>query len=106
MPRSSEHSRSLSSVAPIVLAACLLAVVLGWVAFELVSQNLREQGAVTVRDAILNGARQCCAIEGSYPLTLEYLEEHYGVTVDHEDYVVTYDAFASNVMPTVVVVPR
>lgn len=85
-----------------VAAACVLA----WLGLSAVRADLVRQGTVSVREAILNGARQCCAIEGSYPNTLEYLEEHYGVVVNHEDYVVTYDAFASNVLPTVAVVPR
>ena len=49
---------------------------------------------------------QCAAVEGAYPASLKYLEEHYGLIVNHSDYAVTYEAFASNVPPSVVVVPR
>lgn len=54
----------------------------------------------------LRAAAQCCAVEGAYPHTLRHLEEHYGLTVNHDDYAITYEAFASNVVPSVVVVPR
>ena len=65
-----------------------------------------EQGAASTREAVLRSAAQCCAVEGSYPSTISYLEDHYGLTVNHADYAITYEAFASNVMPSVVVVPK
>ena len=84
------------------LVACLLvaAVVVG------LGASLREQGAAAVRDTVLDAAMQCCAIEGAYPSSLDYLEREYGLRVNHDDYVITYEAFAGNVMPSVVVVPR
>lgn len=87
-------------------ALAVLAVVLAVTAWPVVADALREQGAASVRDAVLRAAAQCCAVEGSYPHTLRHLEEHYGLTVNHDDYVVTYEAYASNVTPSVVVVPR
>lgn len=87
----------------IVAAACLVAVI---VAVGAAQANAREQGAASVREAILASAKQCCAVEGSYPTTYQYLEDHYGLRVNDKDYVITYESFASNVMPNVVVVPR
>ena len=66
----------------------------------------REQGAAALRESILAAATRCCAVEGSYPQSLEYLEDHYGLRVNDADYVVIYEAYASNVMPSVVVTPR
>lgn len=87
------------------LIACVLAAVVA-VGFGVVSGSVREQGAAAVRDSVLDAALQCCAVEGAYPSTLEYLEREYGLRVNHDDYVITYEAFAGNVMPSVVVVPR
>ena len=36
-----------------------------------------------------------------YPPSLAYLTENYGLQVNTEDFYVTYDAFASNLPPTV-----
>ena len=66
----------------------------------------RRAGAAALRDSILASAKQCCAIEGSYPSSLEHLEESYGLTINHDDYVITYECFADNIMPSVVVTPR
>ncbi|MBQ9000834.1 MAG: hypothetical protein IJ087_03170 [Eggerthellaceae bacterium] len=63
----------------------------------------REQAVVSVRDSVLNAAKQCCSVEGSYPASLEYLERNYGLVINHEDYTVSYEWFADNVLPSVVV---
>ncbi|MCI8425581.1 MAG: hypothetical protein HFJ72_07995 [Adlercreutzia sp.] len=88
-----------------VIVACVLAVVL-WCAWDSASVETEAQGAMSVRTAVLDAAMQCAAVEGAYPSSLSYLEEHYGLIVNHSDYAVTYEAFASNVPPSVVVVPR
>lgn len=88
----------------LVLALALIAG--GWLTAGAVEANLREQGAVSVRNAILNSAKQCCAIEGSYPASLEHLESDHGLRVNRDDYVITYEVFAENILPSVVVVPR
>ena len=68
--------------------------------------SAREQAALTVRESVLNAAKQCCAVEGSYPATLEHLEKNYGLVVNRNDYVVSYEWFADNVLPSVVVSAR
>lgn len=88
------------------LALVLALAVGGWFAAGAVGQNLREQGAVSVRNAILDSAKQCCAIEGAYPSSLAYLEENYGLVVNRSDYAITYEVFADNVMPNVVVLAK
>lgn len=87
------------------LVACALAVAVA-AGYGAVGDSLREQGAAAVRDSVLDAALQCCAVEGAYPSTLDHLEREYGLRVNHDDYVITYEAFAGNVMPSVVVVPR
>ncbi len=68
--------------------------------------SMEEQAAASIRSSILDTAMQCCAVEGSYPMTLGYMEENYGLRVNSRDFLITYEAFASNVLPTVTVVPR
>lgn len=69
-------------------------------------RGAREQATLSVRESVLNAAKQCCAIEGSYPTTLEHLESSYGLVINHNDYVVSYEWFADNVLPSVVVTAR
>lgn len=68
--------------------------------------TLRQEGCDAVERAVLRSAGQCYAVEGVYPPELSYLEEHYGLTVNHNTYVVTYEAFSSNLPPVVRVLRR
>ncbi|WRS26452.1 hypothetical protein U6B65_08850 [Oscillospiraceae bacterium MB08-C2-2] len=65
-----------------------------------------EQRLSAVERAITQSAVQCYAIEGQYPPDIAYLEENYGLTVDHETYVVQYRAIGGNLMPDILVIPR
>lgn len=84
----------------------LIALVFGVVAFAGARDAIREQGALSMRTAILEHAKQCCAVEGAYPKSMSYLVEHYGLVINDKDYVITYDCYADNVVPSVVVVPK
>lgn len=88
-----------------VVVLCLVVVVL-WFVWNNAQASMRDQAAASIRTTILDTAMQCCAIEGSYPMTLQYMEDNYGLRINRDDYMVSYEAFASNVLPTVTVVPK
>ena len=90
----------------VVLALLAVLALAAYGIFNGVRASAREQGAVALRQAIMNAAVRCCAVEGSYPLSLSHLEDVYGLRINHRDYVVTYEAYATNMAPSVVVVPR
>ena len=54
-----------------------------------------------VRDAVKNAAITCYAVEGAYPDSVDYLREHYRLAYDEDRYMITYDAFASNMIPDI-----
>lgn len=85
----------------VVLVIVLIALV-----FNIAQINGRTQGAHALRESILNSAMQCAAVEGAYPSTLAHLEENYGLRINHDDFIVQYEIFAENVVPSVVVTPR
>lgn len=64
-----------------------------------------EESLASLRNAIQRACVQCYAIEGRYPPSVEYLEEHYGIVIDRDRYYVFYDGWASNVMPDITVLP-
>lgn len=66
----------------------------------------REDQIKAVKDAVRGRAMQCYIIEGSYPGSLEYLEENYGLAVNTDDYRIIYIAFAENLPPEIKVVPK
>ena len=87
----------------VIVVALLVAAVF---VVRIAQASAREQAAVTVRESVLNAAKQCCAVEGSYPASLAHLASQYGLVINHDDYVVSYEWFADNVLPSVVVTAR
>ena len=68
--------------------------------------DLDEETVTAIQDAIRKSALQCYVVEGVYPPDLQYLEDNYGLQVNTRDFYVTYEAFASNLPPTVRVTAR
>jgi len=88
-------------IAAAVLVLVLLVLAVLWAGPR--REERKEEGAVAIRELIEKTARQCYAVEGVYPPNLAYLEDHYGIRINKKDYYVTYEAFASNVPPSVFV---
>lgn len=89
-----------------VIVLALVAVLAAVLALAKPGRDLSDEGATAIRTAVQRGALQCYVVEGVYPPSLTYLEENYGLQVNTEDYYVTYDAFASNLPPTVIVTAK
>lgn len=88
-----------------LLAALLLTALVSRVLPD-IRRDLRQESRAAIRDAVLRAAVECYAVEGAYPGSLEYLETHYGLSVNHRDFIVTYEVFASNLLPDVQVLVR
>jgi hypothetical protein len=89
-----------------VLKILSVAVVIIFAAFLYMSVDNAQKGSDNemyeiLTDAITRSAVQCYAIEGFYPPDIEYLEENYGLVVNHDKYVISYNVFASNIMPEI-----
>jgi len=91
-----------------IIAAVIAVLLLAALAFatQVASDVGREQGAVTLRESVLDAAKQCCAVEGSYPSMLSHLEQRYGLVVNRNAYDVRYEWLGDNVLPSVVVTLR
>lgn len=89
-------------VSLLVLAVCLYLFLIG---IGNMAERTETEQLNVLTQAIQRASVQCYAIEGQYPPSVEYLEEHYGLTIDHEKYHVFYDGWASNIMPDITVIP-
>ncbi|WMJ76695.1 MULTISPECIES: hypothetical protein [unclassified Sedimentibacter] len=68
---------------------------------ENVHSSAEKEKYDILADAIKRSAVQCYAIEGFYPPDITYLENEYGLIIDHNKYVISYSIFASNIMPDI-----
>lgn len=93
----------------IKIIALVLIIVLAlfvWWFFKDSGKDIGEESALAIRQTVEREALQCYVVEGVYPPDLDYLEENYGLQINRDDFYITYDIFASNMPPTVIVTPK
>ena len=90
------------------LAALLAALCLIFFVSSLASVDRQqgEEGRQQLETALRRAAVACYAAEGVYPPTVEYLQQHYGVQIEEERYIVFYEIFANNLMPDITVLEK
>lgn len=71
-----------------------------------VSSGSAEDERRILDEAIHKDIVHCYAVEGMYPPTLSYMEEHYGLMYDHDKFLVDYETIGSNIMPNVTILER
>ena len=74
---------------------CPVILVLFWVMIHSVDQSTLDRQ----QDII-----HCYAVEGFYPPSLSYMEEHYGLTYDKDLFFVDYQPVGSNMRPEVTII--
>ena len=95
-----------NSTLAIMIAAAIAISAIVFAVLRISRENGGEDGAAAIRDAVRSRAKQCYVIEGSYPESLDYLTQNYGLAVNTEDYNVIYIAYAENIPPEIKVVPK
>ncbi len=75
-------------------------------AVEYSGRSTIEKQQESLERAISRDIVQCYAIEGMYPPSLEYMEEHYGLTYDSDTFFVDYQPIAANLYPHFTIILR
>jgi hypothetical protein len=91
----------------IFLSAVIFLILLGlffWGVRSISSTTAAEE-KTSLENSIVRSVVHCYAVEGRYPESLSYLEDHYGITYNHDKFMVDYEVFASNLMPQITVIP-
>ncbi|MFA9424149.1 MAG: hypothetical protein ACERLG_11255 [Sedimentibacter sp.] len=86
-----------------ILTVIIIVLFIGYLYFAVGKAKVgnEEERYNILSDAIVRSAVQCYAIEGFYPPNIQYLESNYGLVVDHDKYVISYNVFASNIIPDI-----
>lgn len=72
----------------------------------LVADRTDAQEQKTLEQAVRRGIVHCYSTEGSYPESLSYLKEHYGLYYDENRFFVDYQVYGSNIPPEVTIIDR
>ena len=68
-------------------------------------EQAAEQAQKLTEESIRRAAVQCYALEGIYPVNIEYLMDHYGIRPDTSRFIVHYQFIADNLLPDISVIP-
>lgn len=100
--------RSCSGFKALFLTICLLGIIFALLFqhTDTLSKSLQAQSQQAAQTAISRALMTCYAVEGCYPSSTDYLEQNYGLYIDHQKYLVDYRIFSTNLMPEVHLIPR
>lgn len=100
--------KTASDTRNIWISLCLFLLIIG--IFYAGVSSLAETGSAeelaNLTQTLQEGIVHCYSIEGTYPESLSYLTEHYGISYDHDKYLVEYHPLGSNIMPDLTVLIR
>ncbi|MCR5831568.1 MAG: hypothetical protein K6G67_05420 [Lachnospiraceae bacterium] len=82
----------------------IIAIFLVGISF-IASTSSKDQKDI-LTDAVSKDIIHCYAIEGYYPPSLSYIEDHYGLTYDKDKYLVDYVPVGDNIMPSVTILEK
>ena len=91
-----------SALLPVIFTVVVMLIIV--FGLKQTALSSKAEGLKILEDSVRRAVAKCYAVEGSYPESVAYLEEHYGIHIDRTKYVVHYDIFASNIMPDIMVI--
>ncbi|MBQ8590010.1 MAG: hypothetical protein IJ486_06110 [Firmicutes bacterium] len=89
-----------------IVPAAVLVIVLFLTALANLDSGRRSEDKKQLEEALRNACMVCYSVEGTYPPSLDYLEQRYGISVDRERFTVVYEAIGANLMPDITVLEQ
>jgi len=97
-------NKTFRSLLPLLVLVC--AMIIFVIAANQVGNAQSTQETELLNRALTRSITQCYALEGAYPASLTYLEEHYGLTYNSDKYFIDYQYAGDNLKPTVTIIER
>jgi len=66
--------------------------------------KVQDRQTEFLADAVRRAAVQSYALEGRFPENIAYLEENYGLIIDHKRFAVYYESMGDNLLPQIRVI--
>lgn len=108
MYRFSQESRIKSKFSGIHFSVLLFVVLFVYFLYMLgnISKDTVDRQQQSLETALNRSIVSCYCVEGTYPPSLDYIVEHYGLMYDTDTFAVDYIAIGSNIYPDVTVMRR
>lgn len=91
-----------------LISVCFFAIVTCAFCFGIssVSAKSDQEELLTLEQAVMRNVTYCYAMEGSYPPSLLYLKENYGLFYDEEKFFIDYLPMGANIMPEITIIRK
>ena len=89
---------------PILFFIVVIALFVMGIAFISDTSGRDQKDILT--DAVNKDIVHCYAIEGYYPPSLDYIEDHYGLVYDRSKYTIDYNPIGDNIYPDFTVLEK
>ena len=86
-----------------MIAIPVCAAVLLVAASEKLGSHQEGESLKQLENTVRKTVMTCYATEGVYPPSVKYMEDNYGIQIDHSRYSVFYEIFGDNIMPQITV---
>ena len=92
----------------VLITLLLFVAMFALLSFALSTVDTRSKSAETeaLKAAVLRATLTCYAVEGRYPTNAAYLSDYYGLVYDAQRYIISFSAFADNLLPDISVLIR
>lgn len=71
-----------------------------------IDQSTKAKQKESLHNTISQCVTHCYAVEGTYPPSLAYLKEHYGLIYDEKTFFVDYTSIGSNLRPDITIIEK
>ncbi len=90
--------------APVLIFIIVICIFLFGITF--LNRSSVSKQKESLESALNRSIVQCYSIEGTYPPSLSYIQEHYGLTYNEDLFFVDYIAIGANLLPDYTVIVR
>lgn len=85
---------------------CPIILFIFWLGLSSIDETTVSRQRDSLETALNRDIIHCYAVEGFYPPSLAYIEEHYGLTYNKDLFFVDYQPIGSNIRPDVTILVR
>lgn len=85
---------------------CLILLLFFWLGLSSIDETTVSRQKESLETALNRDIIHCYAVEGFYPPSLAYIEEHYGLTYNQDLFFVDYQPIGANIRPDVTILVR
>ncbi|NLD20549.1 MAG: hypothetical protein GX663_09980 [Clostridiales bacterium] len=86
------------------LCVFLIILLLFFYGMDSLSKDTTERQMEGLETSLRDTVTYCYAVEGSYPESVKYMEDNYGLTYDEAKFYVGYRTLGANILPDITVI--